>query len=417
MLIVQKYGGSSLEDTDRIRSIAGRILEAHRSGHEIVAVCSAMGDTSDELIDLAGRVSGAPPAREMDMLLTAGERVSNALMAMAIRDLGGDARSLSGAQAGIFTDASYGGARIVRVTPVRVRQVLDQGAVALVAGFQGLSRDTDDTTTLGRGGSDVTAVALAAALKADMCEIYTDVDGVFSADPRIVPGARPLAAISSEEMLEMAATGAKVLMPRCVEYARRHGVDIRVRSSFTDRPGTLVSDAVEGAAVEGSYVTGVTHTRSLARIAVAEVADDPAAAAEVLGLLATAGIFVDMVQHIPAGPRSGLVFTVPAGDGPRTVELLERHRERIGCGPTRCDTGMGMVSLVGAAIRSDPGVLATLYRTLAEAGIGVRTVSVSEIRVSVLCLDDRLDDAVRALHRSFGLDAAGEAVVHAGTGR
>ncbi|WP_225987689.1 aspartate kinase [Streptomyces spectabilis] len=417
MLIVQKYGGSSLQSTERIRHAAERMLRMQRNGHEVVAVCSAMGDTSDELIDLAERINPDPPTREMDMLLTSGERVSNALVAMAVYALGGRAESLSGEQAGIHTDAAHGRARITEVVPSRVRQTLDRGAIALVAGFQGVNKDTKDTTTLGRGGSDVTAVALAAALKADVCEIYTDVDGVFSADPRIVESARLLETISYAEILEMSATGAKVLMSRCVEYGRRHDVDICVRSSFTDHPGTLVSNAVEGTAVEDSCVTGVTHTRSVAKVTVEEIPAEPSAVAHIFEVLAVAGISIDMLQNINGSPRPELTFTVMGEDGPRTLELLEEHRAGIGYGPVRCDAGFGQVSLVGAGIRSEPGIVATLCRTLAGIGIGVQLISASEIRLSALCRADQLDAAVRALHSSFGLDSTVPAVVYAGTGR
>ncbi|MBW5420700.1 aspartate kinase [Streptomyces sp. BG9H] len=417
MLIVQKYGGSSLQDPGRMKQVAKRILHLHGSGHEVVVVCSAMGDTSDELIDLAGKVSSDPSAREMDMLLTSGERMSNALMAMAIHELEGAAFSLSGAQAGIFTDASHGRARIVEVVPSRVRQILDQGAIALVAGFQGVSRDTNDTTTLGRGGSDVTAVALAAALKADICEIYTDVDGVFSADPRIVGSARLLETVSYAEMLEMSATGAKVLMSRCVEYARRHDVSIRVRSSFTDHPGTLVSNSMEDVSVEASRVTGVTHTKSIAQITLEHIPAEPSVVAHIFDVLAGAAIPIDMLQNICAPLRPEFSFTVASEDGQRTCALLEEHRARIGYGPVRCDGGVGQVSLVGAGIRSEPGIVATLCRTLAGIGIEVQLISASEIRVSALCRADQLHAAVRALHRSFGLDSDVPAVVYAGTGR
>ncbi|MFI0982516.1 aspartate kinase [Streptomyces sp. NPDC021093] len=417
MLIVQKYGGSSLQDSGRIRQVADRILQAHRSGHEVAVVCSAMGDTSDDLIDLAEEVSAELPPREMDMLLTSGERISNALMAMAIRELGGAALSLSGEQAGIFTDASHGRARIVKVTPSRVRQVLDQGMIAVVAGFQGISEETGDTTTLGRGGSDVTAVALAAALKADVCEIYTDVDGVFSADPRIVERARLLESVSYAEMLEMSAAGAKVLMSRCVEYARRHGVDVRVRSSFSDHQGTLVSDSAKDAAVEGTSVTGVAGTRSVAKITVESIPDDPSFLVDIFDMLAHSGTAIDMLQNIGSPARPEFTFTVAEEDGRRTLELLEENRTRIGYGAVQCDGGVGQVSLVGAGIRSEPGVVATLCRTLDGIGIGVQLISVSEIRVSALCRADQLDAAVLALHRIFGLDSAAAAVVYAGTGR
>ncbi|MFD7340190.1 aspartate kinase [Streptomyces violascens] len=412
MLVVQKYGGSSLQDADRIRQIAARVLKTQRSGHEVVVVCSAMGDSSDELIDLAEEVSDNRPAREMDMLLASGERVSNALMAMAIHDLGGSARSLSGAQAGVFTDANHGSAGIEEVAPARVREVLAQGAVALVAGFQGLCRETGDTTTLGRGGSDVTAVALAAALDADVCEIYTDVDGVFSADPRVVPGARLLETVSCTDMLEMAATGAKVLMSRCVEYAQRHGVEICVRSSFTDGSGTLVSQAPSSAGEEPRTM-GVTHTGSMTLITVADPPAGPAARPRMSMLLTEARIPADMVQTITTPMGREVAFTVPDADARRTVDLLERHRDRIGYGPVRSESGIGRVSLVGTGHLGDAGVV----DALAEAGIDVRLTATSELRVSALCAADRLHDAVRALHSAFALDTAAKAVVHAGTGR
>ncbi|MGC5345218.1 aspartate kinase [Streptomyces sp. DT24] len=417
MLVVQKYGGSSLQGPDRIRQVAERVLHTRRGGHEVVVVCSAMGDTSDELIDLAEKVSGRRPAREMDMLLSSGERVSNALMAMAIHDLGGTSHSLSGAQAGVFTDSNHGGADIVDVVPDRVRELLDRGSIPLVAGFQGVCRETGDTTTLGRGGSDVTAVALAAALRADRCEIFTDVDGVYSADPRLVPRARLLETVSHAEMLEMAATGAKVLMPRCVEYARRHDVDIHVRSSFTDHPGTLVSNGTRDTSGEGSSVTGVTHTRSIAKITVTDFPAELPAMAHVLDVLAAVGTPVDILRNLSGPQRSEVTFTVPDTDGPRALLLLEQHRTRIGYGRVRCDTDVGQVSLVGAAIRGGAGVMATLRRTLADAGVAVPSVSTSEIRVSALCHTAQLDHAVRALHHGLGLDSTTDAVVHAGTGR
>ncbi|GHH56537.1 aspartate kinase [Streptomyces candidus] len=418
MLIVQKYGGSSLQGADRIRSVAERVLTARHDGHDVVVVCSAMGDTSDELIDLAQTVSSNRPAREMDMLLTSGERVSNALVAMAVHNLGGTARSLSGAQAGIYTDGRHGAARIVEVSPTRVREVLDQGAVPFVSGFQGIFAESGDLTTLGRGGSDVTAVALAAALSADLCEIYTDVDGVFTADPRLVACARLLDAVSTAEMLEMAAAGAKVLMPRCAAYAYRHDVAIHVRSSFTGRPGTLVSNAVEVGSMEGSCVTGVAHTRAVAQITVSGASLDPMATSELFDVLAQSGITVDMVQRSGPPTGHGVAFIVPGPDGPRALELLKRQCEKSGHGQVRCDSGMSQVSLVGVGIGSERAdVVARLCRTLAEDGIGIGPVAASELRVSALCPADRLDDAVRALHRAFGLDGATVTLVDEGAGR
>jgi aspartate kinase len=419
-VVVQKYGGSSLESAERIKRVAERIVTARKAGDEVVVVCSAMGDTTDELLDLAERVNPVPPEREMDMLLTAGERISNALVAMAISALGAEARSFSGSQAGVITDSAHGKARIIDVTPGRVKQALDEGYVVLVAGFQGVSQDTKDITTLGRGGSDTTAVALAAALKADVCEIYTDVDGVYSADPRIVPNARHLKTITYEEMLEMAATGAKVLHLRAVEYARRYGVPIHVRSSYSNKPGTMVSGSVEALPVEQALITGVAHDRSEAKITVTSVPDHPGQAAQIFRVVADAEIDIDMVVQNVSGATSGrtdITFTLSKSEGPRAVAALEKAKPEIGFDQVLYDEHVGKVSLIGAGMRSHPGVTATFCEALARAGVNIEIISTSEIRISVICRDTELNDAVRALHDAFDLGGDEEAVVYAGTGR
>jgi len=419
-LVVQKYGGSSLESADRIKRVAERIVATRKAGNEVVVVCSAMGDTTDELLDLAKQVNPLPPGREMDMLLTAGERISNALVAMAISALGADARSFSGSQAGVITDSAHGRARIIDVTPGRVREALDGGHIVLVAGFQGVSQDTKDITTLGRGGSDTTAVALAAALNADVCEIYTDVEGVYSADPRIVPTARRLDTVTYEEMLEMAAAGAKVLMLRCVEYARRYGVPIRVRSSYGDKPGTLVAGSMGALSVEQAMITGVAHDRSEAKVTVTGVPDHTGVAARIFRAIADAEIDIDMVlQNVSAATsgRTDITFTLSKSNGPTAVAALERTRSELGFEQIVYDDHVGKVSLVGAGMRSHPGVTATFCEALAKAGVNIEIINTSEIRISVLIRDLQVDDAVRAIHDAFGLAGDEEAVVYAGTGR
>jgi aspartate kinase len=419
-LVVQKYGGSSLENADRIKRVAERIVATRKAGNDVVVVCSAMGDTTDELLDLAQQVNPVPPGREMDMLLTAGERISNALVAMAISALGADARSFSGSQAGVITDSTHGRARIIDVTPGRLREALDDGHIVLVAGFQGVSQDTKDITTLGRGGSDTTAVALAAALNADVCEIYTDVEGVYTADPRIVPQARRLDAVTYEEMLEMAAAGAKVLMLRCVEYARRYGVPIRVRSSYSNKPGTLVSGSMEGLPVEQAMITGVAHDRSEAKVTVTGVPDKTGVAARIFRVIADAEIDIDMVlQNVSAATsgRTDITFTLSKSNGPTAVAALEKVRDELGFEHVLYDDHVGKVSLVGAGMRSHPGVTATFCEALATAGVNIEIINTSEIRISVLIRDLQVDDAVRAIHDAFGLGGDEEAVVYAGSGR
>ena len=418
-LVVQKYGGSSVQDADRIKKVAERIVRTHKEGNDVVVVASAMGDTTDELLDLADQVSPAPPPRELDMLLTAGERVSNALLAMAIHALGVDARSFTGSQAGMVTTNRHGDARIVTVNPQRLRQALDEGSIVLVAGFQGVSQDSKDVTTLGRGGSDTTAVALAAALGADVCEIYSDVDGIYTADPRIVGDAQRLDTITYEEMLEMAACGAKILHLRSVEYARRYQVPLRVRSSYNDKPGSLVTGSIEEIPLENAIITGVAHDRSEAKITVTDVPDAPGSAARIFRTVADAEINIDMVlQNISRSSQStDITFTLPRKDGARAVAALTAARPEIGFGELIHDEEIGKVSLVGAGMRNHPGVTATFCEALSAAGVNIETMNTSEIRISVVCRVDQLDAAVKALHSAFELGGSEQAVVHAGTGR
>ncbi len=423
-LVVQKYGGSSVADADGIKRVAQRIVGTRKAGHAVVVVVSAMGDSTDELHDLARQVSPLPPARELDMLLTSGERISMALLAMAIANLGLKARSFTGSQAGVITDDVHGKARIIDVTPGRISGALADGAIPIVAGFQGVSANGKDITTLGRGGSDTTAVALAAALKADVCEIYTDVDGVFTADPRIVPTARRIPAIRYEEMLEMAASGAKVLQLRCVEYARRYDVPIHVRSSFSNRTGTWVSDEpreVEGPGMEQAIISGVAHDRSEAKVTVAGVPDVVGQAAKIFRAIATAGINIDMIVQNISAAATGLTdisFTLPRDDGEAALAALRAVQQEIKFDSLLYDDRIGKVSLVGAGMRSHPGVTATFFGALAEAGVNIEMISTSEIRISVVVGENEVDAAVTATHRAFKLDTSEvEAVVYGGTGR
>lgn len=430
-LIVQKYGGSSVADAESIKRVAKRISEARKAGHDVVVVVSAMGDTTDELIDLARQITPIPPSREMDILLTAGERISMSLLAMAINNLGVKAKSFTGQQAGVITDAVHGKARIVDVVPGRIRETIEKGSVAIVAGFQGVTQSTNDVTTLGRGGSDTTAVALAAGLGADVCEIYTDVDGVFTADPRIVPSARKIDRITYEEMLEMAASGAKILALRCVEYARRYEVPVHVRSSFSGAPGTLVTntpvavvDAAapneEEAVMEAPIISGVAHDRSEAKITVVGVPDVPGTAARIFEVVAGAGANIDMIVQNISGASTGrtdISFTLPEEDGPVATTALNSVREAIGFESIQLDDQIGKLSLVGAGMKSHPGVSAKLFGALRDAGINIEMITTSEIRISVVTREDSLDAAVRAVHTAFELDTEAEAVVYGGTGR
>ncbi len=424
-LVVQKYGGSSVADAEGIKRVAKRIVATRQAGNQVVVVVSAMGDTTDELLDLANQVTPAPPGRELDMLLTSGERISMALLAMAIATLGMEARSFTGSQAGVITDEVHGFARIIDVTPGRISSALEDGAIPIVAGFQGVSQTTKDITTLGRGGSDTTAVALAAALSADVCEIYTDVDGVFTEDPRLVAGARRIPRISYEEMLEMAACGAKVLIPRCVEYARRYGLPIHVRSSFSDKTGTWVSENAENeseeAGMEKAIISAVAHDRSEAKITVVGVPDRVGTAARIFGIIAEADINIDMiVQNVSAiaTGRTDISFTLPGADGQRALEMLRAAQEALGFQELLYDDRIGKVSVIGAGMRSHPGVSAKFFAALAEAGVNIQMITTSEIRISVVVSQADVDVAVHTTHKSFGLDADEiEAVVYGGTGR
>ncbi|WEO79258.1 aspartate kinase [Cryobacterium sp. SO2] len=429
-LIVQKFGGSSVADAESIKRVAKRIVDTKKAGNDIVVAVSAMGDSTDELLDLAHEVTPIPAPRELDMLLTAGERISMALLAMAIKSMGYDARSFTGSQAGMITDAQHGAARIVDVTPGRLRDALDEGAIVIVAGFQGFNRDTKDITTLGRGGSDTTAVALAAALGADICEIYTDVDGIFTADPRVVPKAHKLERVSSEEMLELAAAGAKVLYIRAVEYARRHGVTLHVRSSFNNNTGTIVYNAgapsplaaavSNGETVEEPIIAGVAADLSEAKVTVVGVPDIPGKAAQIFKIVAKTNANVDMIVQNVSAAATGLTdisFTLPKSEGQRVLTALTNEQENVGFAGLQYDDQIGKLALVGAGMRTNTGVSAKLFEALFEAGINIEMISTSEIRISVVTRADTINQALRVVHTAFGLDSDADAVVHGGTGR
>ena len=422
-LIVQKYGGSSVADAEGLKRVANRIVATKRAGHQVVVVVSAMGDTTDELIDLANQVSPLPNGRELDMLLTAGERISMALLAMAIGNLGNEARSFTGSQAGVVTTSTHGRARIIDVTPSRITQALAEGAIAIVAGFQGISQDTKDVTTLGRGGSDTTAVALAAALEADVCEIYTDVDGIFSADPRVVPAAKKLKTVTYDEMLELAASGAKVLHLRCVEYARRYDMPIHVRSSFSNNEGTwVVKDHPEGGSdMEQAIIAGIAHDKSEAKITVVGVPDRTGTAARIFQSIADADVNIDMIVQNVSAAATGLTdisFTLPMTEGAGATAILRRIQGEIGFQSIQYDDQIGKLSLIGAGMRSHPGVTAAFFACLADAGVNIEMISTSEIRISIVCRASDLEKGVKAAHTASDLDATQiEAVVHGGTGR
>ncbi|MFC4035837.1 aspartate kinase [Streptomyces polygonati] len=449
-LVVQKYGGSSVADAEGIKRVARRIVDTKKGGHQVVVVVSAMGDTTDELIDLAEQVSPIPAGREFDMLLTAGERISMALLAMAIKNLGHEAQSFTGSQAGVITDSVHNKARIIDVTPGRIRTALDEGNIAIVAGFQGVSQDKKDITTLGRGGSDTTAVALAAALDAEVCEIYTDVDGVFTADPRVVKKARKMEWIAFEDMLELASSGSKVLLHRCVEYARRYNIPIHVRSSFSGLPGTWVSNeppaghrplqrSMPGSRSSGSgsgstagstqgdksmeqaIISGVSHDTSEAKITVVGVPDKPGEAATIFRAIADAEINIDMVVQNVSAAATGLTdisFTLPKSEGHKAMEALTKAQAVIAFDSLRYDDQIGKISLVGAGMKTNPGVTATFFEALSNAGVNIELISTSEIRISVVTRVDDVKPAVQAVHSAFGLDSdSDEAVVYGGTGR
>jgi len=420
-IVVQKYGGSSVADADGVKRVAQRIVATKKSGKDVVVVVSAMGDTTDELRDLAEKVSPLPPPRELDMLLTAGERISMALVAMAIANLGQAARSFTGSQAGVITDSAHGKAKIIDITPGRISKAIDEGHIAIVAGFQGVSQDTKDVTTLGRGASDTTAVALAAALGAEVCEIYSDVDGVFTADPRIVASARKLDRVSTEEMLEMAACGAKILHLRCVEYARRYQMPIHVRSSFSQKEGTWIVPEAEVEPMEQAIIAGVAHDRSEAKITVVSVPDKVGEAARIFETLADAQVNLDMVvQNVSAAATNltDISFTLPREDGQSAMAALARIKDEVGYDSLLYDDRIGKVSLIGAGMRSHPGITARFFAALASAGVNIEMISTSEIRISVIVDEGQVDDAVTATHTAFDLDSDEvEAVVYGGTGR
>ena len=430
-LIVQKFGGSSVADAEGIKRVARRIADTRTAGNQVVVVVSAMGDTTDELLDLAAEVTTKPAAsREMDMLLTAGERISMAALAMAVNDIDGvTAKSFTGSQAGMITDGTHGSARLVEVNPERIREAIDAGDIAIVAGFQGMNRQTRDITTLGRGGSDTTAVALAAALGADVCEIYSDVDGVFSADPRVVSTARKLDTITSEEMLEKATNGSKILHLRSVEYARRFNLKLHVRSSFSQLEGTLVipdhteeftPKYLKEIPLEQPLISGVAHDRTQAKVTVVGVRDVPGSAAKVFGLLNEANVNLDMiVQNVPTDRENvtDITFTLPQDQGDKAVAALSLAQDELGFEEIKYTDEIGKLSLVGAGMKANPGVSFKFFEALNEAGVNIQMISTSEIRISVITELEKLDDAVRAVHSAFGLDTEGEATVYGGTGR
>jgi aspartate kinase len=401
-VVVQKFGGTSVADPERLTRVARRVVATAETGVQVCVVVSAMGSTTDELIDLAGQVSRLPHPRELDMLLTAGERISMALLSMAINDLGRDAVSFTGSQAGIVTDTRHGKARIVELRAQRVLDALAEDRIAIVAGFQGVST-ASDVTTLGRGGSDTTAVALAAGLGAEACEIYTDVEGVYTADPRIVPSARKLVAVSYEEMLELAASGAKVLALRAVEYARNHGVPIHVRSSFAEAEGTWV--VKEEDVLEQAIISGIASDTGEAKVTILGVPDRPGIAGRVFRPLADAGIHIDMiVQNVSAAGHTDISFTLPTSDLPLAEPILEQLAAQVGAAGFTCDEDVGKVTLVGAGMRSHPGVAAGMFESLAEAGINIEIISTSPIRISCVVRTADLERAVQVLHEHFQLN-------------
>ena len=400
-LVVQKYGGTSVGNAERIKHVARRVVQAAEAGNEVCVVVSAMGDTTDELLELAGQVSKRPHDRELDMLLTAGERISMALLSMAIIDLGRQAISFTGSQAGIVTDTSHGKAKIIDVRARRVREEIGAGKIAIVAGFQGVSTE-DEVTTLGRGGSDATAVAIAAGLGADVCEIYTDVDGVYTADPRIVASARKLREVSYEEMLELAASGAKVLMARSVEFGRNHGVVIHVRSTFSEADGTWVRKEEE--LMEQPIISGIAHDTSEAKVTISGVPDRPGIAARVFRPLADAGVNIDMiVQNVSEAGHTDISFTLPVTDLPRAEPILAETATAVGARGVATDAGIAKVSLVGAGMKSHPGVAAEMFDALADAGINIEIISTSSIRISCVVRAADVERAVQVIHDRFRL--------------
>jgi aspartate kinase len=397
-IVVQKFGGTSVADADRIRNVAERVVRTFQDGNQVVVVVSAMGDTTDDLRELAAQVSSNPPPRELDMLLSAGERISMALLAMAIDNLGPQAESFTGSQAGIITDALHGKARIADIRPRRILESLERGRIPIIAGFQGVSEETLDVTTLGRGASDATAVALAAVLGAGLCEIYTDVEGVFTADPRLVPGARKLHAVSYEEMLEMAASGARVLFTRSVEMARNHGVVVHVRSSFASEAGTFIREEDERM-MEKAIISAVTHDTTEARVTLQSVPDHPGIAAAVFRPLASRGVNVDMiVQNVSHDGKTDISFTVPSEDLTEAMQVMKQTAEEIGAAGCTSDDRVARVSLIGAGMRAHPGVSADMFEALRDAGVNIEMISTSAIRISCIIRKDDVSKAVVAIH-------------------
>jgi aspartate kinase len=408
-LIVMKFGGSSVGDAERMKRVANRVIQTKREGNQCVVVVSAMGDTTDDLIDLANQLTERAPAREMDMLLSTGEQVSVALLSMAIQQLGEPAISFTGWQAGIQTEAVHSKARITDIQPERIHRALDAGNVVIVAGFQGTSSE-GEITTLGRGGSDTTAVALAAAIKADVCEIYTDVDGIYSTDPRIVKVARKLNEISYDEMLELANLGAAVLHPRAVEYAKHHHVHLVVRSSFNQNPGTLVKE--EATMEQGIVVSGIAYDKNVARISLLGVPDKAGQLATVFGELAAAKIDVDLI--VQSGVIDGLAdfsFTVSLSDLEKTLQVIERIQAQVQFREATSETNLVKISIVGAGMVSNPGVAAKMFETISALGISIKLVSTSEIKVSCVIELAHQNDVIRALHTAYGLDTSEQAIV------
>jgi aspartate kinase len=406
-LVVQKYGGTSVADPDRMRNVARHIAETRAKGIDVVAVVSAMGKATDNLVELARQVSSNPQGREMDMLLTTGERISMSLLCMALHDVGCDAMSFTGSQVGIITDTSHTKAKILEIKGDRVREALSAGKVAVVAGFQGVSTDRE-ITTLGRGGSDTTAVALAAALQADACEIYTDVTGVFSADPRMVPQARKIQYLSFDEMLEMAGAGSKVLALRAVEFARNHNVPIHVRSSFTWEEGTWVIGAnhERNTAMEEPIISGVVHDGGEAKMTLLGVPDRPGVSALLFESLADANVNVDMiVQNTSIDGSTDISFTLPLGDIATALPILEKVGDEVGAKGVSQDANIVKLSLVGAGMKSSPGIAAKMFRVLADNDVNIEMISTSTIRISVVVERSKLETAIRALHTAFDLDS------------
>ena len=402
-IIIQKFGGTSVANADRIKSVARRIADTVEDGHQVVAVVSAMGDTTDELRELAMQVSTQPPPRELDMLLSSGERISVALVAMALHTLGHVAASYTGSQAGIVTDALHGKARISDIRPTRIVAALEQGTIPIIAGFQGYSEETRDITTLGPGASDLTAIALAAALGAEMCEIYTDVDGVYTADPRLEPQARKLHAVSYEEMLEMASTGARVLQARSVELARNQGVLVHVRSSFAKTDGTFIRGADERM-MEKAIISAVTHDSSEAKLTLVGVPDQPGVAAKLFRALEQRGVNIDMiVQNVSHEGRTDISFTVPRHDVDQAWEGISEVSKAIGAMDISRDERIARVSLVGAGMKTHPGVTADMFEALSAAGVNIEMISTSPIRISCIIREDQVSTAVRAVHDRFRL--------------